>query len=1009
MRPPAPPSHIWPGPATRVGAWRGVALLLAGVLSLGAAAQDGDDLDPERPTPALDAAQRERLQALLRQTPPTGATYAALDRFYEARYQAAAQLVVSAPELEQLLRDWTVAVPDNPSPRWMLARGLLAWGRRDEGYRQAEAVLAQTSLASRKIQYTAQLAMHRLEDAQYAQARSLLEDNDALIQRTASAPARTTPQQLLYLHALNHQHESRCAYEDQHFRLEAAIQACQRAVAGATELVQRTRGSEGRLAVQAPLRLQALLTRLSAVLSQANRPFDAERALHEAALVIQQHRLARTPVFHIRQARLRIVQQRPAEALALARKAMDQARAMGSPPTSHHHLVAHGLGQEALSMLGRWDEALEQYRLNDQRVAGNALAERRAAQLITRALVYAHTGRVGELVAPLQAQLTASTQTFGGGHFRTALRRGLLGVALLAQADTPSQQRGREALELAVPTLMSPQGLGEGVEEQGVFRLVRQLVFERYIELAGTLADAPSRALAFQVADVLRGSLVQQALSEAAARGAASTEGLADIVRREQDARNELQALYNFIARQSAELAPQRLESVVAAMTRRIQELETLRGELRLRLAREFPDYERLVNPQPPTPEAVAQVLSADEAFVSLLPTPRFVHVWLTRASGVSYHRASLGEAELGELVRRLRRTLDVAAAGPRAPAFDAPAAHTLYRELLAPLLGMAGMPRHLIVAPGGALGQIPFGVLVTGEPAGPGHATPWLIRSTAVSHVASASAWLSARGASSTRRASETFAGWGDPLFDLARTAPAIAASSTRSIALARLDPPADLELEPPRPPLRYATMPPLPETRTELQAIARVLQADPQRDLRLGEQATRQSVLAASRSGALARKQVVVFATHGLVAGDLPNLTQPALALAADGREATDPLAPLLTLQDVLTLKLNAEWVVLSACNTAANDGQAQEALSGLARGFFYAGSRSLLVTHWAVDSESATQLTTRTFAHHSAHPGTRRAESLRQATLQVMDLPPYAHPAFWAPYALVGDGAP
>ena len=198
------------------------------------------------------------------------------------------------------------------------------------------------------------------------------------------------------------------------------------------------------------------------------------------------------------------------------------------------------------------------------------------------------------------------------------------------------------------------------------------------------------------------------------------------------------------------------------------------------------------------------------------------------------------------------------------------------------------------------------------------------------------------------------------------------------------------------------------MPDTREELLAIASTLQADPARDVLLGANATRESVLAASKSGLLASKRVVAFATHDLMAGDLPNLNQPALAMAATGAEAKDPLSPLLTLEHVLTLKLNADWVVLSACNTAAADGKAEEALSGLARGFFYAGSRSLLVTHWAVESESAKLLTTATFAHYTAHPQAAKAESLRQAMLTVMALPQYRHLAYWAQCALVGDGA-
>ena len=112
-------------------------------------------------------------------------------------------------------------------------------------------------------------------------------------------------------------------------------------------------------------------------------------------------------------------------------------------------------------------------------------------------------------------------------------------------------------------------------------------------------------------------------------------------------------------------------------------------------------------------------------------------------------------------------------------------------------------------------------------------------------------------------------------------------------------------------------------------------------------------------------------------------------------------------LTLEDVLSLKLNADWVVLSACNTAGADGRAEEAMSGLARGFFFAGSRSLLVTHWSVESESAMQLTTNAFASYKKDTTMRRSEALRQSMLTVMKSPAFGHPAFWAPYALVGEG--
>ena len=105
---------------------------------------------------------------------------------------------------------------------------------------------------------------------------------------------------------------------------------------------------------------------------------------------------------------------------------------------------------------------------------------------------------------------------------------------------------------------------------------------------------------------------------------------------------------------------------------------------------------------------------------------------------------------------------------------------------------------------------------------------------------------------------------------------------------------------------------------------------------------------------------------------------------------------------------LKLNADWVILSACNTAAADGTpGANGLSGLAKAFFYAGSRALLVSHWPVVSDAAVTLTTSMLA--AAKTGLTRAEAHRQAMMAMIDtgLARNAHPALWAPFVVVGEG--
>jgi len=157
------------------------------------------------------------------------------------------------------------------------------------------------------------------------------------------------------------------------------------------------------------------------------------------------------------------------------------------------------------------------------------------------------------------------------------------------------------------------------------------------------------------------------------------------------------------------------------------------------------------------------------------------------------------------------------------------------------------------------------------------------------------------------------------------------------------------------------------------------------------------------------LADYRVVYFATHGLVAGDIKELAEPSLALTLP-RQPTEPDDGLLTASEVA--KLNADWVVLSACNTIAPDRPGAEALSGLARAFFYAGARALLVSHWRVGSKPAVRLTTTTFDVIKSNPQIGRAEALRRAMLDYMNDASSrfnAYPAYWGPFAVVGESLP
>jgi CHAT domain-containing protein len=195
-----------------------------------------------------------------------------------------------------------------------------------------------------------------------------------------------------------------------------------------------------------------------------------------------------------------------------------------------------------------------------------------------------------------------------------------------------------------------------------------------------------------------------------------------------------------------------------------------------------------------------------------------------------------------------------------------------------------------------------------------------------------------------------------------------------------------------------------PLPQTGPELKKLAGALGGN-EETLFLGARATETM----AKQTDLSNVDVLAFATHGLLSGDLDGLAEPALVLTPP-ETATTLDDGLLTASEVADLKLSANWVILSACNTAGGDGRPDaEGLSGLARAFLYAGARAILVSHWPVRDDAAARLTTDTLA--ALDDGkVRRSEALRQAMLSVMNDerdPTLAHPSAWAPFVIVGEG--
>jgi CHAT domain-containing protein/tetratricopeptide (TPR) repeat protein len=379
---------------------------------------------------------------------------------------------------------------------------------------------------------------------------------------------------------------------------------------------------------------------------------------------------------------------------------------------------------------------------------------------------------------------------------------------------------------------------------------------------------------------------------------------------------------------------------------------------------------------------------------------------------------------------QRCRRLLGVDVSADDLLPFNPTRAYELYQSLLAPFAEQTKGKRLLIV-PSGALTSLPFHVLVTEKPdptlvgIEAYRQAAWLALHQSVS-VLPAVGSLQELGNLASSRAAKPFIGFGNPLLlgpsgkdkrawdsqhCMQQPAPkGVAEDKGRQrggVALGAIDP-AQLRMQRP-----------LPETADELCAMADALGVMAQQTdtVWLGKRANVHNLKTLSREGKLAHYKVVHFATHGLLAGDsqaiLAAKVEPALLLTPQGDAPSSAQAEdddgLLPASAVAQLQLDADWVVLSACNTQPGDMGDAEALSGLARAFFYARARGLLVSHWSVTSDAAVKLTTRAIAELKADPSIGHAEALRRAMQEMISNgpPSEAHPANWAAFVLVGEG--
>jgi CHAT domain-containing protein len=684
----------------------------------------------------------------------------------------------------------------------------------------------------------------------------------------------------------------------------------------------------------------------------------------------------------------------------------------------------------------KFNEAGQQFDLAESGMQQNRyLFENFFARNPAQMLVLIRTGRIQEASQRINAIYNQNLRLLGEKHYLTAETLGFRGMVHALQNN--NQQALRDFSE-ALPILIG-QNRGEIFSYDRRMRL--RIVLESYLGLLSKVrgtdlekdADIDATAAGFELADVLSGSTVQGAISASTARAAVTSEELSDLVRQEQDAQNQIKLMETALTENLAAPQDQQLPAVIEELKTKIDALTRARQVLVDAINNRFPKYAELTNPKPIRISQLQTHLHPGEVFISIYTADDQSYVWAVPHEGrTTFSTVPLGRKRLSQIVADLRKALD-----PRPvtlgdiPEFDTALAYELYRKLLEPVEKGWQSAKDLLILAQGPLGQLPFALLATApvhfgeeqELFSQYRKVPWLIRKVSLTRLPSAAAFVNLRSVAAGDPVRKVFAGFGDPIFNpqqlvkiqKEKAQPAIVTASqpgqihVRGIRISEkgtLDNDKIVSCS-------IKNLKRLPDTSEEIQHIAAILGANSSEDVFLGRQASEQRV----KSMNLLDRKVIAFATHALVPGDLDGLDQPALALSAPSISGNDEDG-LLTMGEILRLKLNADWVVLSACNTGAAAGKGAEAISGLGRAFFYAGTRAILVSMWPVETTSARELTTGLFRYQQEDKKLSRARALQKSALALIDGPglkdpasgkiaaSYAHPLFWAAFIVVGE---
>lgn len=515
------------------------------------------------------------------------------------------------------------------------------------------------------------------------------------------------------------------------------------------------------------------------------------------------------------------------------------------------------------------------------------------------------------------------------------------------------------------------------------------------------------RSKFFNAASSVISNATAQTVSKLAARVASGDGAVTGLVRALDDTRRELRAAEAQAANLQATNAYVGQERT--DLEARLKSLQAQSDTLEAQLLAANPRYAQLVSSES-TLADLQKALRKDEVYVKILLLSNRGYGLMVSQTAAKPYAIDLNRGTAGAAVVQLRSPFEQE---DSLPPFDVAKSYQLFQKLFGPVASDVLAAKHLIYEPDGALISLPVATMVTSDPAALLAKTPagkdpdyrqvaWLGAKIDSALVLSAASFLQSR-AFAPSKAKRSFLAFADPSTPSRGDQKAYSSVVRRSVSIRSTGRDVASICENTR--LALLQMPPLPDTADEIREVGASIGGAQSEQLIVGAAFTDDSVKARTD---LSDYKVLYFATHGLLPQPSACLPEPAL-MTSVGLGDSDGL---LDTSEILDLKLDADLVVLSACDTGGSGGDATttgmqgggEALGGLTRAVIYAGGRALIVSHWSVDSVATVRLMTGMFSA----PSPSKGEAMRYAQVALQQSEQFGHPYFWAPFTIVGDAS-